>query len=43
MTNEKLIKIVQMYDKKNIFDEIIPTSALKGTNKNRVVEIIRSI
>ncbi|MGB5823969.1 MAG: GTPase Era [Proteocatella sp.] len=41
MTNEKLIKIVQMYDKKNIFDEIIPTSALKGTNKNRVVEIIK--
>ena len=41
LTNEKLMKIVTMYDEKKIFDEIIPVSALKGTNKNRVVEVIK--
>ncbi len=41
LTNEKLMKIVTMYDDKKIFDEIIPVSALKGTNKNRVVEVIK--
>lgn len=41
LSNEKLMKIVTMYDDKKIFDEIIPVSALKGTNKNRVIEVIK--
>lgn len=41
LSNEKLMKIVSMYDDKKVFDEIIPVSALKGTNKNRVVEVIK--
>lgn len=41
ITNEKLIKIVQMYDNLKLFDEIIPASALKGTNKNRVIEVLK--
>ena len=41
INNEKLMKIVQMYSELNLFDEIIPVSALKGTNSSRIIEVLK--
>lgn len=41
INNEKLVKIIKMYDDLKLFDEIIPASALKGTNKDRIIEILK--
>lgn len=37
---EELFEIIEMYDSLGIFEEIIPVSALKGSN---VIELVRSI
>lgn len=41
ISNDKLIELIQMYDDLKIFDEIIPVSAIKGRNKDRIIEIIK--
>lgn len=41
LSNEKLMEIIKMYDDLNLFDEIIPVSALKSKNKDRIVEVIK--
>lgn len=41
ISNDKLIELIQMYDALKIFDEIIPVSAIKSKNKERIVEVIK--
>lgn len=38
---EQLFKIIEMYDQLGIFDEIIPVSALKGKNHQRIIDVIK--
>lgn len=42
ITKEELAQIVRMYDEEKIFDEIIPVSALKGTNQERLRKVLAS-
>ncbi len=41
LNHEQLLKIITMYDKFGIFSEIIPVSALKGKNKERLLEVLK--
>lgn len=41
ISNDQLIERVQMYNELNIFDEIIPVSAIKDKNKERIIEVIK--
>lgn len=38
---EELFEIIQMYDDLNVFEDIIPTSALKGSNVEELVNVIK--
>lgn len=38
---EELFEIIQMYDDLNVFEDIIPTSALKGSNIEELVNVIK--
>ncbi|MEG0250284.1 MAG: GTPase Era [Peptostreptococcus sp.] len=38
---EELFEIIQMYDDLNVFEDIIPTSALKGSNVEELVTVIK--
>lgn len=39
---EELFELIQMYDEQGVFEEIIPTSALKGSNIDELVSVIKS-
>ncbi len=39
---EELFELIQMYNEQGIFEEIIPTSALKGSNISELVSVIKS-
>lgn len=39
---EELFELIQMYDEQGLFEEIIPTSALKGSNIDELVSVIKS-
>ena len=39
---DELFDIIKMYDKENLFKEIVPISALKGKNVNTLVEVIKN-
>ena len=39
---ESLFEIIQMYNEQGAFEEIIPTSALKGSNVEELVSVIKS-
>ena len=39
---DKLFELIQMYDEQGAFEEIIPTSALKGSNIKELVSVIKS-
>ncbi len=41
MSNEQILKNIEMYAELEIFDEIIPISALKDRNKDRLLEVIK--
>ncbi len=38
---EELFELIQMYDQEGVFEEIIPTSALKGSNVGELVSVIK--
>lgn len=38
----ELFDIIKMYDKENLFKEIIPVSAIKGSNVDAIVKVIKS-
>ncbi len=40
LTKEELMEIVSMYSNIGIFDEIVPVSALKGTNNNTLIKVL---
>lgn len=42
MDHEELIKRIVMYDELQIFKEIIPVSALKNKNKDRIIEVLKN-
>lgn len=42
INNDKLISLIKMYDDLKLFAEIIPVSALKGKNKDRIIQVIKS-
>lgn len=42
LTHEELIQRIVMYDELQIFKEIIPVSALKGKNKERIIQVLKS-
>lgn len=40
ISKEELVERIRMYDELEIFDEIVPLSALKGSNTHRLIEVI---
>lgn len=42
LTHEELIQRIVMYDELQIFKEIIPVSALKGKNKERIIQVLKN-
>lgn len=40
LSEEELFDLMKMYDAENMFDEIVPISALKGKNTNRLLKVI---
>lgn len=40
LSEEELFDLIKMYDAENIFDEIVPISALKGKNTDRLLKVI---
>ncbi|MDO4710976.1 MAG: GTPase Era [Peptostreptococcaceae bacterium] len=42
MDHEELIKRIVMYDELQIFKEIIPVSALKNKNKDRIIKVLKN-
>lgn len=42
ISNEEILNQIDFYSKLNLFDEIIPLSALKGTNKTELLNTIKS-
>lgn len=41
IASDKLLEIIKMYGDLEIFDEIIPVSALKDKNHNRIIEVLK--
>ncbi|MGL5439463.1 MAG: GTPase Era [Filifactoraceae bacterium] len=41
LNNEELMKVILMYDKYKIFDEIVPISAHKGINVERLIDVLK--
>lgn len=41
ISNEKILLLIDKYSKLNCFDEIVPISAKKGSNKNELLESIK--
>ncbi|SFE15341.1 GTPase Era [Peptostreptococcus sp. D1] len=39
---EELFDLIKMYDDLKVFEQIVPTSALKGSNVSRLVDVIKS-
>lgn len=39
---EELFDLIKMYDDLEVFEQIVPTSALKGSNVSRLVDVIKS-
>ena len=39
---EELFDLIKMYDGLEVFEQIVPTSALKGSNVSRLVDVIKS-
>ncbi len=40
LSEEELFDLMKMYDAENMFDEIVPISALKGKNTDRLLKVI---
>ncbi len=40
LSEEELFDLIKMYDAENMFDEIVPISALKGKNIDRLLKVI---
>ncbi|GAA0862553.1 GTPase Era [Paraclostridium tenue] len=40
LNEEELFDLIKMYDAENMFDEIVPISALKGKNTDRLLKVI---
>ncbi|MBZ6005355.1 GTPase Era [Paraclostridium bifermentans] len=40
LSEEELFDLIKMYDAENMFDEIVPISALKGKNTDRLLKVI---
>lgn len=40
LSEEELFNLMKMYDAENMFDEIVPISALKGKNTDRLLKVI---
>lgn len=40
ISKEELMERIKMYDELQVFDEIVPISALKGSNTDRLIEVI---
>ncbi len=40
LTKDELMELINMYSKIGIFDEIVPVSALKGTNNNTLIKVL---
>ncbi len=40
LSEEELFNLIQMYDAENVFSEIVPISALKGKNTDRLLKVV---
>lgn len=40
IVKEEVLEVIDLYNKQNVFDEIIPISAIKGDNVDRLVDLI---